>query len=203
MNSGMTSLSQKILGHAAGLPEGTPLMARNLLHLGNRAAIDQSLSRLCRSGQLIRGRRGVYLLPVVTRFGARPPEPSRVVEAIARQEGEVLVPNEAAAANALGLTTQVPMRQMYLTSGKSRRLLLGKQVLELKHAPAWKLRFADQPTGKALRALAGAGPERAHVVARQLRQRLDKAELTELAGTSTHYMPAWLARELRSLGSNG
>ena len=199
----MTSLSQEILTHAAKLPEGAPLVASELLHLGNRAAIDQSLSRLAKRGQVIRGSRGVYLFPVTSRFGTRPPEPAKVAEAIARLGGEVVVPNEAASANALGLTTQVPMRQTYLTSGKSRRLQLGKQVLEFKHAPAWKLRFANRPAGQALRAIAGAGPKNAHAVARQLRHRLSKAELVELAGTSTHYMPVWLAKELRELRVHG
>src|SRR5690606_7927664 len=115
----MTSLSQEILIHAAKLPEGTPLVASELLHMGNRAASDQALSRLAKRGQLIRSSRGVYLFPVTSRFGTRPPEPAKVAEAIARLGGEVVVPNEAASANALGLTTQVPMRQMYLTSGKS------------------------------------------------------------------------------------
>lgn len=80
----MTSLSREILTHAAKLSEGTPLVASELLHLGNRAAIDQALSRLAKRGQLIRGGRGVYLFPVTSRFGTRPPEPAKVAEAIAR-----------------------------------------------------------------------------------------------------------------------
>jgi hypothetical protein len=37
----MQTLAKQVLGHAAGLPEGTPLVAKALLHLRNRAAIDQ------------------------------------------------------------------------------------------------------------------------------------------------------------------
>ena len=47
-------------------------------------------------------------------------------------------PTGAAAANALGLTTQVPVRSVYLTSGRSRTMILGKQVIELQHAPRWQ-----------------------------------------------------------------
>ncbi|RWE22232.1 MAG: hypothetical protein E5V67_02445 [Mesorhizobium sp.] len=36
--------SEQIFAHAKGLPEGTPVAARGLLHLGNRAAVDQALS---------------------------------------------------------------------------------------------------------------------------------------------------------------
>ena len=58
----MTRLTEQILAHATGLPEGAPVSAKSLLHLGNRAAVDQALSRLSERGQLIRAGRGVYEL---------------------------------------------------------------------------------------------------------------------------------------------
>jgi hypothetical protein len=113
----MQRLTDKILAHAEGLPEGAALAAKGLLHLGNRAAVDQALSRLAERGQLIRAGRGVYLRPITSRFGTRAPSVEQAVEALASQRGEVIVSNGAAAANALGLTTQVPIRPVYLTSG--------------------------------------------------------------------------------------
>jgi len=94
-----------------------------LLHLGNRAAVDQALSRLAEREQLIRAGRGVYLLPVTSRFGTRAPSVEQAVEALASQRGEVIVSSGAAAANSLGLTTQVPVRSVYLTSGRTRKML--------------------------------------------------------------------------------
>ena len=46
----MQRLSEQILAHAEGLPEGAPVSAKGLLHLGNRAAVDQALSRLAERG---------------------------------------------------------------------------------------------------------------------------------------------------------
>jgi hypothetical protein len=63
----MTRLTEQILSHATGLPEGAPVSAKSLLHLGNRAAVDQALSRLTERGQLIRAGRGVYLRPITSR----------------------------------------------------------------------------------------------------------------------------------------
>jgi hypothetical protein len=51
--------------------------AKSLLHLGNRAAVDQALSRLTERGQLIRAGRGVYLRPITSRFGTRAPPSSK------------------------------------------------------------------------------------------------------------------------------
>nr|WP_315393133.1 DUF6088 family protein [uncultured Duganella sp.] len=121
----MPTLAHQILQHATALPEGTPLVAKALLHLGNRAAVDQVLSRLVRRSVLLRVGRGIYALPVAGRFGTRAPSTEKVVEGLAQQHGETIVAHGAAAANALGLTTQVPMRAVYLTSGPNRRLKLG------------------------------------------------------------------------------
>ncbi len=63
----------------------------------------------------------------------------QAVEALAAQRGEVIVSSGAAAANSLGLTTQVPVRTVYLTSGRTRKMSLGKQIVELRHAPRWQL----------------------------------------------------------------
>ena len=157
----MQSLAKQVLEHATGLPEGTPLVAKELLHLGNRAAVDQVLSRLARRGALLRAGRGIYVLPVESRFGIRSPSASKMVEGLAHQRGETIVSHGAAAANALGLTTQVPVRSVYLTSGPSRRLKLGAQTIELRHAPVWQLIFPGRAAGDVVRALAWLGPERA------------------------------------------
>ena len=50
----MKSLPQRIMEHAEAMPEATPICPAALLHLGQRAAVGQALSRLARSGRLMR-----------------------------------------------------------------------------------------------------------------------------------------------------
>src|ERR1700694_1481361 len=128
MRNAMQTIAEKILGRAKTLPEGALISAKELLHLGSRAAVDQALKRLEARNELMRLVRGVYVRPVKTRFGVRAPSAERVVEGIAATRAETVVAHGAAAANSLGLTTQVPTKLVYLTSGKSRRLTLGAQV---------------------------------------------------------------------------
>jgi predicted transcriptional regulator of viral defense system len=135
----MQSLSEHIRAYAEALPEGTPVVVKNLLHLSNRAAIGRALVRLVKEGALLRAGRGLYLCPVTTRFGRRAPMVERIMAALAAQSGEVIVPCGAAMANALGLTTQVPAREVHWTSGRSRTITLGKQVVELRHVPRAQL----------------------------------------------------------------
>lgn len=189
----MQHIAEQILEQAGRLPEGAPLTAKALLHLGSRAALDQALSRLVVRGKLLRAGRGVYVRPVESRFGTRAPAVKHVVEAVASQKGEVVAPSGAAAANALGLTTQVPVRPVYLTSGRSRKLTVGKQTVELRHAPRWQLALAGRPAGEAVRALAWLGPEKAEGAMRELRRKLPASALEELAAAAPQ-LPSWLAR---------
>lgn len=197
----MQTLAETVLRYAAKLPEGKPMAAKELLHLGTRAAVDQTLSRLVRRGALLRVGRGLYVRPVESRFGGRAPSATRTVEGLAAQRGETIAVHGAVAANALGLTTQVPVREIYLTSGRSRRLNVGSQIVELRHAPSWQLILPGRSAGDVVRALAWLGPERASGVIQKLRPRLPPAELEEIASTRSR-LPTWMAREVSALVSN-
>lgn len=198
----MQTLAQQVLDHAAGLPEGTPLVAKELLHLGSRAAVDQVLSRLVQRGTLLRAGRGIYVLPVESRFGIRAPSAVKMVEGLAKQRGEIIVSHGAAAANALGLTTQVPMRAVYLTSGPSRRLKLGAQLVEFRHAPIWQLIFPGRAAGEVVRALAWLGPAKAGEAIQKLRAKLPASELKEVASARSR-LPTWMAQEVSALVTHG
>ena len=197
----MTSVMNQVLEYASQVPEGRPLIAKELLHLGNRAAVDQSLARLARSGQLLRAGRGVYVKPVESRFGTRAPMSMKVVEELAAKRGETVVPHGAAAANALGLTTQVPTREVYLTSGPTRRLKLGSQIVELRHAPRWQLALPGQRAGNAVRALDWLGQGKTNEAIRKLRATLPASELAEIVSTRAQ-LPSWMAQEVSRLVSH-
>jgi hypothetical protein len=194
----MKRLTSQILEEARRLPEGAPLAAKALLRLGSRPALDQALSRLARRGQLLRAGRGIYVRPVESRFGVRAPSVEKVIEAVAAQRGETIVPSGAAAANTLGLTTQVPVRWVYLTSGPSRTLQLGRQIVELRHAPQWQLVLPSRPAGQAVRALAWLGPTKAHETMRRLKRTLPTTELDALAAVGPR-LPSWLAEPVSQI----
>lgn len=194
----MSNLAQQVLEHAASLPEGAILSAKALLHLGTRAAVDQALSRLARSGDLLRAGRGIYVLPIKGKFGFRAPEAAKVIREWASQRGETIVGNGAAAANALGLSTQVPVRQVLLTSGRSRKLRLGAQTVELRHAPPWQLLYPGRAAGEAIRTLVWAGPDGAAAALGQLKRKLPATELHAVAAARAR-LPTWLASEVSVL----
>jgi hypothetical protein len=191
----MPTIAERILEHAQALPEGALLSAKEFLHLGKRAAVDQSLKRLAERKELWRLYQGVYVRPVMTKFGTRAPAPEKVIESLKRAQAETVVPHGAAEANALGLTTQVPTKLVYLTSGKNRTLKLGLQTIEMKHAPQWLLIVSHGEVGKAVRALDWLGKGRTNEALESLKRRLPPAEVRELVAIR-QALPAWMAKSI-------
>jgi len=198
----MPSLSKRIMEHAAALPEAAPLCPGALLHLGSRTAVDQALSRLARAGRLLRVCRGVYMRPIETRFGPRPPIVEKAVMALAELWGETIVPCGASAANVLGLTTQNPVLFVYLTSGPNRRLRFSAQEVRLRHAPRWQLVAPYRRAGDAVRALAWFGPREVEDALAAVANELSDDEMAELAAARA-IMPAWMAEPVSALITDG
>ena len=198
----MRSLPHRILEYAETLPEATPLCPAALLHLGSRAAVDQALSRFARGGQLMRICQGVYVRPVETPFGWRAPSLDKVVAELADLWGETIVPGGASAANILGLTTQVPVQSVYMTSGPSRRLQLGAHTVQLRHAPRWQLAAPYSAAGVVIRALAWLGPEEVANGLGQIVPGLSREDFDKLARARA-IMPAWMAEPVSALVAHG
>lgn len=200
--SAMASLPKRIMAHAEALPEAAPICPGALLHLGKRAAVDQALSRLVRRGQLLRVCRGVYMRPIHTRFGVHAPSVTKAIAALSALWGETIVGCGGAAANVLGLTRQVPIRSVYLTSGPTRTLRFMAQVIELRHAPRWQLVAPGRPAGLAVRALSWLGRHEIENGLAAIRDRLSKNDLVELAGARA-VLPSWLGEPVSEMVARG
>ena len=191
----MNTVPATILQQARALPEGGILSPKEFLHLGSRSAVDQAFSRLAKAGKLLRVARGAYATPVISRFGSRAPALEKVVQALAQQNGEIVVPHGASAANALGLTQQVPIREVYLTSGLTHKLKLGRSEVLVKHAPRWMLALGARPAGAAVRALSWIGPNHAHESLATLRHTLPSTEWQALTSARAT-LPGWMAQAI-------
>jgi hypothetical protein len=189
------TVAENILSEAKTLPEGALISAKEFLHLGSRAAVDQALKRLKERKELMPLYRGVYVRPVKTRFGTRAPAAEKVIERFAATRAETVVAHGAAAANSLGLTTQVPTKLVYLTSGKSRSLKLGAQVVEMKHAPQWMLLPSHRAAGEAVRALAWIEEHRAAEALTTLKHKLPQSTVNELIALRPA-LPGWLSKSI-------
>lgn len=163
--------------------------------MGNRTAVDQALSRLSRDGYLIRVDRGAYVAPVQGRTGCRPPSAEKVVESLAALSGELIAPDGATSALAFGLEEQGRVARGYVTSGRSRTLLLGSVEVNLLRAPAWMLTLGNGPAGAAVRAMAWVGPAAADKALARIRRALSDPEWLTLVACRAAF-PSWMARAI-------
>lgn len=150
----MSTITDQILRRIQRRGRGAVFIPKDFLDLGGRAAVDQSLSRLARRGVIRRVGRGIYDYPQVSpRLGVLSPRPDVVARAAARRTDSRLQVSGAQAANALGVSTQVPARLTYLTDGASRHLQVGGQTITFRHAAPRRLVGAGTTTGLVLQAL--------------------------------------------------
>ncbi len=127
-----TKTAELIRERIEAMPIGEPFTPTAFLECGTRASVDQTLSRLAKAGSIERVTRGVFVRPEVNRFvGKVMPEPLKVAETVAKTTGAVIQVHGAEAARRLELTTQVPTQSVFVTSGPSKRIRVGKMEIRL------------------------------------------------------------------------
>lgn len=131
MKTAPSSVPDRIMRRARARGRGGVFTPTDFLDVAARSTVDQALSRLAKNGKLRRLARGLYDFPKVhPQLGPLSPTPDNVAQALARETGSHVQIAGARAANALGLSTQVPAKNTYLTDGPSRRVVLGKRVVD-------------------------------------------------------------------------
>jgi len=101
------------------------------------AAVAQALSRLARTGVIERLSKGIYYRSRKTAFGRSRPNPA-VIRNLASQRTRMF-PAGIAAANMLGLTTQIAARPELATTGSSvpRKLVGENTIVHTRRPEAW------------------------------------------------------------------
>ena len=198
----MDSLVRKIKGRVYRKGKGWVFTPKDFLDLGNRAAVDQVLSRLTKAGDFRRLDRGLYDFPAKHAvLGALAPDPDLVAQALARKTGDSVQVSGARAANLLGLSTQVPAKLEYLTTGRAKAHQFGKQTIRLKRMPSRIPRQAPPGTALALNALLYLGKTGVtDAVVVRLQSILPSKEKNALAST-IGVVPDWLVPTIKKIAA--
>jgi hypothetical protein len=200
----MKSLQTTILERLRKSDAGSVYTPKDFLDLASRAAVDQTLSRLVRAGQLQRAGRGLYHVPQMNRrLGiAVPPDVDQLATALARKTGSRLLPSGATAANQLGLSTQVPAKAVYLTDGRSRRLRVAAFDIQFKHAAQGHFNVRHRSSALVFQALRYLGKDAVgDRTLRALRSALTSAQRRALRDDA-RYAPGWVAGIVRGLDND-
>ncbi len=189
----MTAI-EKIRQYIDKLEKGQTFSAKNLYHLASTDNVRQALGRLTQSGEITRVSRGVFIKPEhVKNIGEVLPSVHELTAMLAESAGEHISIHGAEAARQLQLTTQVPMRPVYYTTGHSRKLKFGSHTIELRHMSPKKLQASKSITGKVIAALSYLGQESVTLDTIQtLQNKLSKEEFSKVTQELVH-MPGWMA----------
>ena len=176
------------------LPQGKPFTYREFISLGNQRNISKILERLAINGKIKRVRRGIYVRPKFNpHVGEVPPSTKEVIKAIAATTGEVIQVQGAEAARMLGLSTQAPVREIYYTSGRTREIKIGNNIIKLKNVSSKKLILPGTEAGLAITALWYLGKEQVTLKTFSIIQkRISRIEFEKLLHNK-NAMPLWMA----------
>ena len=150
----MTSIESKILTQIESLPKGAILFPADFSELGSSEAIRLSLFRIEKEGVITRVAQGIYARTKESKLIGRVlPSPEEVAEAIANRDRIRTVPTGSYALNALGLSTQMPMKIVLLTDGSPREIKVGKRTIKFKKTTPKSLMAKGKISRLAIQAL--------------------------------------------------
>ena len=197
----MLSSQNKIEIIISSKRRGRILFSKEFAHYGTSAAIRQALSRLCRKGIIVRLSAGIYLYPKIDKYiGILYPSIEDIAKAIAEQEKARIIPTGVYALNVLGLSTQIPMKVVFLTDGTPRVINIeGKASIFFKKTIPKYLSFKGKITSLIIFALKEIGKE--NVTDVQL-QRIKEALIHETHKNIMHDVvlaPEWISEIILKL----
>lgn len=142
-------------------PYDIAFVVSDFLDCGDHETIKKSLARLEKKGKIRRIIRGVYDRPsystILKEFSA--PSLASIADALARNFNWDICPSGDTALNGLGLSTQVPARETYISSGPYRKYEVGNRSIEFKHTALKEIAGMSNTTAIVIQALKALGKD--------------------------------------------
>lgn len=194
------NVSDLILERIKAHGKGWVFTPAHFKDLGSRDAVASALKRYKQEGVIRSLNQGLYDYPEVDpQLGSLQPSVDNIAKALAEKDATRIQASGAYAANLLGLSTQVPMKVVYLTDGRSRKVQIGNQQIILKQTTPRNMATAGKISGLIIQALRHL---RQQNVDEEIITRLDRC-LDENARKQLMadicYAPAWIADIFRKL----
>jgi len=183
---------------------GKIFFADEFRKFGNNDVVRQTLSRLCKKEVLIRLSAGIYLYPKHDKLvGIVYPSIETIARVIAKREKTRLIPTGAYALNALGLSTQVPARVVFLTDGTAREVKIGKKAtVKFKRTVAKNLSYKGKISLLAISALKEIGKDKATDEQLQKIKEALQHEKRENIIHDANLAPVWISKIILKLIEN-
>lgn len=159
-----------------------------------------TLAELTQEGLLVKLAQGIYAKPRRSRFGLVLPSVDKIVQAIAARDNAEVLPSGMTALNVLGLSTQVPMKYSYLTTGSERIIKLENQEIRLKRGVPKNFCYETKLIALLVQALKtlkqqNVGEEALQVIRSLISREPDRSALAK----DVDMMPVWMKRIVKPM----
>ena len=161
LNRKMKNTEEQIAEFVSNQPRGTLFFPDDFEHIGSSEAVRKALQRLENKGTIRRVAHGIYVLPKESPYiGEVLPSAEGVAAAIAKRDKIRIVPTGVYALHALGLSTQIPLRLVFLTDGAARTIKVGKRTIKLKRTTPKNLMAVGPISSLVIQALREIGKDK-------------------------------------------
>lgn len=181
------------------LPEDTVLFRSDFPEYHSEF-VGGTLAELTQEGMLVKLAQGIYAKPRRSRFGLVLPSVDKIVQAIAARDNAEVLPSGMTALNVLGLSTQVPMKYSYLTTGSERIIKLENQEIRLKRGVPKNFCYETKLIALFVQALKtlkqpNVGEEELQVIRSLISREPDRSALAK----DVDMMPVWMKRIVKPM----
>ena len=179
---------------------GSILFSQDFQKLKNSGAVKVALHRLVKRGDLKRLARGIFAKPKYSKLvGEVLPTTEAIALAIAKRDKARILPTGSYAMHVLGLTTQVPLKLVYLTDGSPRIITIGKRTIQFKKTTPKNLALKGKISKLVVQALKELGKANATKNEIDKIQNLLKKEDRKLLKHDIALSPQWIAEIMTKL----
>ncbi|MCH7534348.1 MAG: hypothetical protein IH948_01130 [Bacteroidetes bacterium] len=198
------TVETQVLKKIKASKRGTIFFVENFLFAGNAKAVNKALERLVDKDELSRVATGIYTLPKKSKLlGLITPTVEEIAAAIAKRDKARIVPTGSYALNALGLSTQVPLKAVYLTDGAARKITIGKRTIQFKRTTPKNLSAKGSISKLVIQALKAIGKDKVSIDEERKILSLLRKEKAENLEHDILLAPEWIRKIMRRTQENG
>jgi hypothetical protein len=187
------SASETILRRIRAKRRGWVFTPKDFIDIAPRSTIDVTLHRLVAKEIIRKVSQGIYDFPVIhPKLGVLTPNPEALAKAVAKKKGDTIHPSAAAAANQLGIDTQVPAKPSYVTSLTSIDKNIANYPISLRRSKYTSSEKLNPNVANAINALLHLGKNNiTPSILKQVKSTLTKRDKLQLRRNLAKF-PDWL-----------
>lgn len=179
---------------------GEMFFAEDFYQYGSPGNIRLTLFRLENEGVLERLAQGIYLKPKRDPLlGTIYPSIEEIAKQIAQRDKARIAPTGVFALYLLGLTTQIPLKAVYLTDGSQREIKIGNRTIQLKKTVPRSFAIKDELLHLIVQAFKEIGEKKVTEEFLKMIQAHISQLSEQVLQTQLKYAPVWIQKTIKNL----